>query len=314
MFTSSIALDTDTRRYKDELNCELKIIPTNNIEENPNEEDPDSYLGSMVNQHLRGKNGYSFAIFATGTNEITNLDTENSPATTLFSKVSSQSRTLFDIAESITKDMDIDIFMVDKPPRYDNVADPTGMKQKLTKYANGVLASHTGATPRIFLIEQASLARSAVKARADIFQKDGIHLTPKGLNFFNSNILNAMRECYPDRQVQQQAAPGRGGEGGTQGGTHSGQSHGGNRGSRQGAGRDQSFRGQHHDRVQGQHYRGGQGWGGGGGSRNGRNHHREPQWHQPHGWAGQGGDGWGRDDYWGPPHRGYSGGYPRRRF
>ena len=90
------------------------------------------------------------------------------------------------------------------------------MKQKLTRYANGVLASHTGATPRIFLVEQASLARSAVKARADIFQKDGIHLTPKGLNFFNSNILNAMRECYPDRQVQQQAAPGRGGEGGTQ--------------------------------------------------------------------------------------------------
>ena len=167
MFTSSIALDTDIQRYKDELNAELKIIPTYYIQENRSARDPDAYLGCMVNQHLRGKSGYNFALLATGTNNITDLATDTSPVTTLFSEVSGQSTILFDVAESLVKEMNIDVFIVDKPPRYDAAADPTGMKQKLTKYSNGVLASTTGATPRIFLVEQASLARTAAKGRAD---------------------------------------------------------------------------------------------------------------------------------------------------
>ena len=120
---------------------------------------------------------------------ISDLDVENSPPTTLFTEVSEQSRTVFDIAESVSKDMDIDVFIVDKTPRYDTSDDPSGMKQKLTKYSNGVLASSTGATPRIFLVEQASLARAGVKARSEIFQQDGVHLTTKGLNFYTTNVI-----------------------------------------------------------------------------------------------------------------------------
>ena len=94
--------------------------------------------------------------------------------------------------------VDLDIFIVDKPPRYDVVTDPSGMKQKLSRYANGVLASLTGATPKIFLVEQASLSRTNERARADLFQKDGLHLTKKGVNYYNNNIMNVMKECYPD--------------------------------------------------------------------------------------------------------------------
>ena len=299
MFTSSVAIDTDTKRYKDELNCELKVIPTDYVEENTGATNPDSYLGSMVNQHLRHNSSYSFAIFATGTSDITDLDVENSPATTLFSRVSSQSQTLFDIAESVTKDMNIDVFVVDKPPRYDTV-DDTGMKQRLTKYSNGVLASSTGATPRIYLVEQASLARTASKARADIFQKDGLHLTPKGLNFYNTNVINVMKECYPDTLAHQ--------------------SHNSTpqqvSGYEQRGARGQGPRGHRHDRGQAYHQyqRGGQGWGSGGG-RNGRyNQQRGEQWNQPPGWAGQRGGGWGRDSDWGYPHRNFYGGYPRGKF
>ena len=143
MFTSSEGLDTDIRRYKEELNVELKVIPTYHIKENPNAKDPDAYLGCMVNKHLRGKPGFSFAIIATGSNDISDLHTENSPPTSLFAEVSDQSRTLFDLAESLVKEMEIDVFIVDKPPRYDT--DPTDIKQKLTKFANGALASITGA-------------------------------------------------------------------------------------------------------------------------------------------------------------------------
>ena len=307
MFTSSIALDTDTKRYKDELNCELKVIPTYYAEENPSARDPDAYLGCMVNQHLRGKSGYHFAIFATGTNDITDLDTENSPTTTLFSKVSSQSKTIFDVAESLTKELDIDVFVVDKPPRYDTTADPTGMKQKLTKNSNGVLASTTGATPRIFLVEQTSLGRSAGKGRTDIFQKDGLHLTPKGINFYNTNIVNVMRECYPDTQLLQQASRGQG--------NHKGVEEGRDRG--QGVHGQDGDRGQRGDRGRGndrdQHHQGRGGNGRPGKNHRGGNQHGGDQWNYPPGRGGQrGGGGWGRDDYWDyPGHRGFGGGYNR---
>ena len=59
--------------------------------------------------------------------------------------------------------------------------------------------SRTGATPRIFLVEQSNLNRSSVKARAEVFQADFLHLTNnKGLGFYNTNIINAINECYPD--------------------------------------------------------------------------------------------------------------------
>ena len=99
------------------------------------------------------------------------------------------------------------------------------MKQKLTKYSNGVLASRTGATPRIFLVEQASLARASVKARSDIYQPDGLHLTTRGLNYYTTNIISAVKECYTDiQQLPQQvkerghahSGGGVGGDGGAQ--------------------------------------------------------------------------------------------------
>ena len=78
--------------------------------------------------------------------------------------------------------------------------DPNGLKLKLTKHSNGVLASLSGNTAKIFLVEQASLGRSSERARAEIYQKDGLHLTKKGLNFYNSNIISSLKECYPDTE------------------------------------------------------------------------------------------------------------------
>ena len=156
----------------------------------------------MVNQPLRGKSGYQFAILATGDSDITDLDVDNFPPTAFFSEVSTQSSTLSDIADSLVKELDIDVFVIDKTPRYDTNTDPTGIKQKLTKYSNGVLATNTGAKAKIFLVEQASLARPAGKGRSDIFQQDGIHLT--------TNIINVMRDVYPDTQKRLQQAVGHG--------------------------------------------------------------------------------------------------------
>ena len=119
------------------------------------------------------------------------------PPTSLFSMVEEQSKLTVEIAQKITKENDINVFVIEKPPRYDpDNSDPTSMKQKLSKYSNGVLASTVGPTPRIFIVEQAGLARSHPKARADIFQSDGLHLTPKGLKLYTNKLIIAMNECY----------------------------------------------------------------------------------------------------------------------
>ena len=82
------------------------------------------------------------------------------------------------------------------------------MKQKLNKYSNSLLSTTLGLTPRLFIVEQGSLARSSVKARSDLYQGDGIHLTTKGLYYHSSNLLTAVQDCYEDtkhfnRQVEE---------------------------------------------------------------------------------------------------------------
>ena len=199
MFSDSIALDLDLNKMKHDLNCDLKVIPTNFIHHHPTSADPDAYLQCMVNQHLAGKTCYDFAILAVGANDITELDTENSPPTTLTNSVADQTKALIEVAETLAIENNLDIFLVDKPPRYDlATSDSMGMLAKLSKYANGVLASSVGITPRLFIVEQSSLARSSPKARADIYKQDGLHLTAKGLAFYTTNIIRALQECYPD--------------------------------------------------------------------------------------------------------------------
>ena len=205
MFTSSIALDINTKKLKEDLNCELKIIPTYYVHNHPDSQDPDAYLECMVNQHLAGKSGYDFDILATGTNDITDLDVGNAPPTTLTNNVADQTKTIVEVAETLATENNLDVFLVDKPPRLDPTSkDPTGMYSKLSKYSNGVLASSVGMTPRLFIVDQSSLARSGVKARSDIFKPDGLHLTTKGLNFYTSNITRCLLECYEDMAIPKQ--------------------------------------------------------------------------------------------------------------
>ena len=205
MFTSSIALDIDTKRLKEDLNCDLKIIPTYYVEHHPDSKDPDAYLQCMVNQHLAGKTCYDFAILAIGTNDITDLDTVNAPPTTLTNNVADQTKTIVEVAETLAAENNLDVFIVDKPPRYDPpTSDPTGMYAKLSKYSNGVLASSVGMTPRLFIVDQSSLGRSGVKARSDIYRPDGLHLTSKGISFYTSNITKCLLECYADMAIPKQ--------------------------------------------------------------------------------------------------------------
>ena len=95
--------------------------------------------------------------------------------------------------------MALDIFVVENPPRYDpSSSDPTALKQKLNKYANSLLSTTLGFTERVFIVEQASIARSSIKARNELYQGDGVHLTNKGLYYYSSNLITGLQDCYED--------------------------------------------------------------------------------------------------------------------
>ena len=305
MFASHSALDIDTQKIKNDLNCDLKIIPTEYVLHHTDSSDPDSYLECVVNQHLAGKGCYDFAIIATGINDISDLDIENTPPTTLTNHVADQTKAMVDVAKNLVSENNIDIFIVDKPPRYDpSEKDSTGMYNKLTKYSNGVLASSVGMTSRLSIVDQSNLARSGTKARSDIFRPDGLLLTSKGLSFYTSSIVKSLTDCYPDMTVPGQTSP-------TQAHGHGhGQGGGRNDGTR--AGRGQGRRSDHRDGRDRQHQdRPGYGYPGG----LPYPYHNYPP-PPPPGWDR---GGWGaprqqrpsRRDNWdrSEQFRGYSGGY-----
>ena len=123
--------------------------------------------------------------------------------------------------------------------------------------------------------------QTAEKARAEIFQKDGINLTTKGVNFFNKNIINVITKCYPETlQLQKQEVRGQGvGRSGSNGRLQ-GQARGRGQAAAEG-GRDEGAGRGHRPR----------GWGGD--SRAGQRNRRSDQWqYPPPGWGGQTGNGW----------------------
>ena len=127
------------------------------------------------------------------------MDTIIGTPVPLYEQVKSQTGLLCDTAQSITQDMGVDVFLVENPPRYDPTpSDPAAMKQKLNKYSNSLLSTTLGLTPRVFIVEQGSLARSSARARSDLYQSDGVHLTTKGLYYHTSNLITAMQEWYED--------------------------------------------------------------------------------------------------------------------
>ena len=156
----------------------------------------------MISEHLVGKTCYNLVIIATGSNDITCLDTVNGSQVSLYEQVKSHTGMLCDMAQSIIQNIGVDVFIVENPPRYDPIpSDPTSMKQKLNKYSNSLLSTTLGLTSRLFVVEQGSLARSSVKARNDLYQGDGIHLTTKGLYYHSSNLLSAIQDCYEDTKL-----------------------------------------------------------------------------------------------------------------
>ena len=122
-----------------DINCEISIVQTNTsntMEQSSSSENP-SDLKSLVNLHLAGSMDYDFAIIGVGNEDITNLDT-NKPINSLSNTVSEQTKSIVEVAETISIENNLDVFIVDQPPRYDTCAtEPNNIFYKLSKYQWG---------------------------------------------------------------------------------------------------------------------------------------------------------------------------------
>ena len=119
MFSASIAKSSDMKRFSDTLNCDITVIPTDYIEKDPEADQPDAFLENMIKEHLVDKTGYSFVVLATGSTDITTLPTESGNVVTMYEQVKSHTGILCDTAQSITQEMNMDVFIVENPPRYE---------------------------------------------------------------------------------------------------------------------------------------------------------------------------------------------------
>ena len=218
---------------------------------------------------------YNFVVIAAGSTDITTLNIESESVVTMYEQVKSHTGILCDTVQAIAQEMDMDVFLVENPPRYDpTVADPLSIKQKVNKYSNSLLSTTLGLTPRVFIVEQGSLARSSVKARNDLYQADGVHLTTRGLFYHSSNLITAMQDTYEDTKLIKPAEDARGGANGGSPGRIRDNRQRDNRG--QGGWRQQN-RGERYREQPSDNYSDNRGWRGGQGRRGWDREQRQPR-------------------------------------
>ena len=77
LFSSSVALGCHKEKLELELDCDLEIVETYHINENPTAPDPEKYLNNMITTHLK-PGDVDFIIISVGGNDITFLDNDKS--------------------------------------------------------------------------------------------------------------------------------------------------------------------------------------------------------------------------------------------
>ena len=229
-----------------------------------------------------------FVIIQVGSNEMSLLDLKEDKST-IFDKLQQDCDKLVNISKHMVTEYDVDVFISEKPPRYDTKSlEQGGILEGLNNTSNSILHMKTHLLDRIRVVKQTMLESKSDRVRSERFQQDGLHLTDKGLNLLNTNWVDCIRRVYTD--LQQNSAQHHGhlasGGGGDQsaggGGVQYQQNRGGGNRQRRGGGNRPRFddRGYYDSDIYPDNQRGGDGYGGGGfrqGFRGG-NRDREHQW------------------------------------
>ena len=202
MFSSSIALACNEAELESGLNCTLDVVETFHITKHSESQDPELYLRNMIDIHLKDDTDTDLVIFAVGSNDISKLNTENEDIGTLSTKACEQSSELVELAKYAVEKYEVEVFIVERPPRYDKEKnDPNGFKQLLSQSANGFLMSLITPLKNVHLIKLPVLDNLTAKARRGVFQHDGIHLTRHGASILADVISSGIRKVYKDIPV-----------------------------------------------------------------------------------------------------------------
>ena len=197
LFSSSVALGCNKRKLEYELDCELEVIETYHIVENPTATDPEKYLNNMLNSNLK-EGEVDFIIISVGSNDITFLsnDKEN---IALNNEAIDHSTKLANTAQDVAVKLGIDVFVTERPARYDKKQrDPKGVKTFLNQSANGMLVALTSILENVHPIKLPALENLSEKDRKTLYKGDGIHLTNAGLVVLEDSLIAGIKAIYTD--------------------------------------------------------------------------------------------------------------------
>ena len=193
-FSSSIGLQCDIQKLANDINSKICLNKTYHIEKHEEAKDPELYLRKTLTTLEETKDA-NFIIISVGSNDITKLNIEED-IKELNEKACEQSRNLANIAEEASKKYDIDVFVVERPARFDREAkDPQGIRSILTISSNGILPSLITPMRRVHFIPLPSLTANPDR---DCFSRDGVHLTSKGEALFHHDLVEGVKSVFSD--------------------------------------------------------------------------------------------------------------------
>ena len=107
------------------------------------------------------------------------------------------SKNLAHIADEISQKYNIDVFIVERPARFDKRdKDPEGIRSVLTVSANGMFPSLITPLKKVHFVPLPSLTFAHVQI--DSFSKDGVHLSQKGHKLFLQDIEDGIKAVFHD--------------------------------------------------------------------------------------------------------------------
>ena len=197
LFSSSVSLGCDKKKFEYKLNCEMEIIETYHILENKTAPDPEKYLRNMLKNHMK-VGEVDFIILSVGSNDITFLSNEKDVCA-LNKEALEHSAILVDIAKETADRFDIDVFVIERPTRYDKKEkDPKSVKSTVNQSANGLLVALTSVLDNVHAIKLPAFENLSEKSRKSFYKNDGIHFIRAGLIVIEDKVIDAVRNVFTD--------------------------------------------------------------------------------------------------------------------
>ena len=205
-FSSSIGLQCDLVDLQERLDSEIYAEKTFHIERHTDARDVEMYLRKNLDDLSQSASETDFIIISVGTNDITKLDLSQD-ISYLNNTACEHSKNIVELAYKASQTHNVDVFIVEKPPRFDpEERDPTGTRNLISFNSNGLLPSLVTPLQNVFLITLPSL--NVNRAKKDFFKDDGVHLTARGRTMFINDIEKGIKLVYSDLKPDKPKKPG----------------------------------------------------------------------------------------------------------